>query len=810
MTTIIEPVSGTEVVGTTTAARSARLKVQMPGRVVAEQWPETETDREQAWARLTSDPFVLDVSDKQSDRRIGLALVLDWLCDHPGHTWQERWVATGIEQEGASWRLSIRRWLGKEDSRYRREMLCRAVPTVISADLVRPPLAWMMSSKMRRSLVADVSRSFSDDGFARLEQFCAADPMVSTAAASRCFYRAALIVAAKGGTISDVTPGDVLELLDIEADLLGNGIGATRLFYRAMHMLGNFGGDAPQTLRELRSPGQRSPAELIDHYAIKCRPIRDLLVDYLRERQPVLDYGSLMQLAWMLGKLFWADLEEHNPGIDSLRLSADVADAWKHRLRSVRTTKAGAAGAKSTGVRLGYQECLTPIRSFYLDLAQWALEDPARWGPWVAPCPIRSGEIDRRKDKLRRKSRMDARTRARLPVLPALVRCVDISRREAAELLQAALAAQPGETFTAAGQTLIRSHTRESTPGKAWAHDPETGTRRDLNREESQAFWAFAVVEVLRATGVRIEELTELSHHSLIQYRLPNTGELVPLLQIAPSKTDAERLLLVSPELADVLSEVISRIRGSSGAVPLVSGFDVHERMWLPPAPLLFQRYVGSENQAIGPPAIRGMLTKALAATGLIDHTTGEPLRFTPHDFRRMFITDAVLNGLPPHIAQIIAGHRDINVTMGYKAVYPHEAIEAHHGFLARRRSLRPSEEYRVPTDEEWAEFLGHFERRTVSTGTCGRAFGSACIHEHACVRCSMLWPDPSQRQRLADIRDNLRARIAEAEREGWLGEVEGLQISLLGADDKLSQIDRRTPVNTNVALGMPTMAKGI
>ena len=101
-----------------------------------------------------------------------------------------------------------------------------------------------------------------------------------------------------------------------------------------------------------------------------------------------------------------------------------------------------------------------------------------------------------------------------------------------------------------------------------------------------------------------------------------------------------------------------------------------------------------------------------------------------------MFITDAILNGLPPHIAQVIAGHRDINVTMGYKAVYPEEAIQAHLAFLARRRALRPSEEYRVPTDEEWEEFLGHFERRKVSIGTCGRAFGTPCIHEHACLRC--------------------------------------------------------------------------
>src|SRR6266581_4080405 len=160
----------------------------------------------------------------------------------------------------------------------------------------------------------------------------------------------------------------------------------------------------------------------------------------------------------------------------------------------------------------------------------------------------------------------------------------------------------------------------------------------------------------------------------------------------------------------------------------------------------------------------------------------------------------------PPHIAQIIAGHQDINVTLGYKAVYPDEAIQAHLAFLARRRSLRPSDEYRVPTDEEWTEFLGHFERRKVSIGTCARAFSTPCIHEHACVRCSMLWPDPTQRPRLIEIRDNLKARIAEAEREAWLGEIEGLKVSLTGAEDKLTQIDQRPHRATTVHLGFPIL----
>jgi hypothetical protein len=142
---------------------------------------------------------------------------------------------------------------------------------------------------------------------------------------------------------------------------------------------------------------------------------------------------------------------------------------------------------------------------------------------------------------------------------------------------------------------------------------------------------------------------------------------------------------------------------------------------------------------------------------------------------------------------------------MGYKAIYPAEAIEAHRAFITRRRQARPSEEYRTPAEEEWDQFLAHFEKRKLSIGICARAFGTPCIHEHACVRCSLLRPDPAQRDRLEEIRASPRDRIAEAEREGWLGEAEGLKVSLAGADDKLTQIDAAPPRQTaTVQLGMP------
>ena len=131
---------------------------------------------------------------------------------------------------------------------------------------------------------------------------------------------------------------------------------------------------------------------------------------------------------------------------------------------------------------------------------------------------------------------MDQRTRQRLPVLPALVSWVTAERARTAELLAATERIQPGDLFTTASQTLRRAVMKTKTTGRIRAEYPDSGRRRNLTFEEHRGFWTWAMVKVLRHTGVRIEELTELSHHSLIQYRLPDTSELIPLLQITPSR----------------------------------------------------------------------------------------------------------------------------------------------------------------------------------------------------------------------------------------------------------------------------------
>ncbi|MEV6932506.1 tyrosine-type recombinase/integrase [Dactylosporangium sp. NPDC051485] len=745
----------------------------------------------------------LKAADASSfDRRRGARKLLAWLASFPGQTWQQRWLASGAEDLGRGWLEHAVGWLNVHwptgVSAHGKELLL-GNPIVAGSGVIRPGYGWLL--RQNTPAVLHAARQCMDpDGFAQVDAYCAANSAITTAMRQWVLRRLTWIVIAKAGTVADITVGDFLELHQAER-AIRNDAPAAALTYQVLRHLEVFPAAAPASLRAAFTPGPRSVAELIDQYQLACQPVRDLLIDYISERCQGMDYSTRRQLVIVLGKLFWADLEDHHPGIDTLHLPPELAAAWKQRLDHVRSKKDG----RIIRERHGKADVLITVRSLYLDLAQWAIEEPSRWGPWVAPCPISAAETNTRKRDAHRKARIDQRTRERLPVLPALVRTAEQRMHAAKRTLDAALATTPGATLTIDGQTFRRPNRKKTSSGvRVWADDA-SGKRRDLAADEEYAFWAWAAIEVLRHTGIRIEELLELTHHSFVTYKLPTTGEIVPLLQIAPSKLDKERLLLVTPELGEVLTAIIYRVRAGAPALPLVSAYHTADQVWSPPMPFLFQRPHGHEQRAIPYITIRTMLDATLAATGLTD-AAEQPLRFVPHDFRRIFITDAIMHGLPPHIAQVLVGHADINTTIGYKAAYPTEAINTYRGFLARRRQARPSEEYRDITPEEWDEFLGHFAKRKVSIGDCGREYGTGCQHEHACIRCPLLRPDPAQKTRLQDIRSNLLERIDEARNHGWLGEVEGLQATLAAADQKLAAMDVLANRQRVINLGMPDL----
>ena len=324
---------------------------------------------------------------------------------------------------------------------------------------------------------------------------------------------------------------------------------------------------------------------------------------------------------------------------------------------------------------------------------------------------------------------------------------------------------------------------------------------------EDTAFWEFAVVEVLRHAGIRIEELLELTHLSIRQYQRPN-GEVIALLVIAPSKTDRERVIPMSAELFAVIAAIIRRHAARGGAIPLIQRYDGHERRMSDPMPFLFQRGTGAVPRVISSATVLVMLRRRCAELAE-QHPAFQGACFTPHDFRRLLATDLVNNGLPIHIGAALLGHLSLQTTRGYVAVFNEDVVRHYQEFINRRRQTRSADEYKSATDAEWSEFEEHFDRRKVELGGCARPYGSACQHEHACLRCPMLTINPKMIPRLDEIEGDLLARRARAEHEAWLGEVEGIDLTLTFLRQKREETQRLAASHPSTSASPPSSPAG-
>lgn len=659
----------------------------------------------------------------------GATAILNWLGTCPGEGWQERWIASGADN-GTGWIDT----LAPEDPRsapHKRQEHLAGLACLLMCRVVLPSYDFLAAYRPTH-LLRRVRKLMRPDVFARLEA-AAAERGLTSRNCDNALGVIAKIVLRTGKDVDELTAEDVLELFTWSVHGQHRQIPGMHMAWELLAQNGVTWTDL--TLRAALHRGQRSTADLVDDYGIRCRPIRDVLVRYLDERRPAMDYNSLLGLVGDLAGKFWSDIEKHHPAIGSLHLPDDVALAWKERLRILT------AADGTHRPRKNVHATLMRVRSFYLDVQQWALEDPS-WVPWAVPSPVRKNDtLGYLKARRKTVAAMHQRIRERLPHLPALADAAERCRAETGALLDAARECEPGEMFDHAGAHYRRAGATTATTGPATRQRANswvtvkclnTGDTINLTRREDEAFWAWAIIETLRLSGVRLEELLELTHLALVSYQLPDTGEIVPLLQIVPSKGNEERLLLVSPELASVLATIITRLRSQNGGtVPLVARYDPHERLTGPRLPHLLQRACGARREVISVKTVYRLINTALAAAGLRD-AAGQPLIYQPHDFRRCFTTEAVTGGLPVHIAARLLGHKSLATTETYMAVFPEDLVRAYRTFLDTRRTTRPAEEYREPTEEEWKQFQQHFQLRKVALGTCGRPYGSPCQHEHA------------------------------------------------------------------------------
>lgn len=386
-----------------------------------------------------------------------IAQVLDWLAGFEGATWEDRWVASGADQAPRSWARNL-----AQAGRFTRVYYATgAVQDLICLRVLRPSYHYLLNSPST-TLCRDFTRLNDPEGFERIRSLRAYRDQVPRlqADAEACAVR---VMIRTGKPLMALSGDDLLAYADL---VRASGRNRRELAWELLAKLGPLAGE-PTTLRAAwtarGNSRQHSTAALVDRYGIPAGPIRDLLVDYLGELRPALDYSSLEGRAYILARLFWRTVLEVSPGQAILRLDREVVTAWREQL------------AVTTGglPRTDVYSVLFTVRAFYRDLQQWALEDPVRWGVWAAPSPVRESDLRPfRKAQRQVRARMQQRTRVLTGLLPAFT-ATALNRRDwAARLLAAATAAGHGEEFTIEG-TVYRRHSpapkdRRATRSNIW------------------------------------------------------------------------------------------------------------------------------------------------------------------------------------------------------------------------------------------------------------------------------------------------------------------------------------------------------
>ncbi|MHC6624907.1 tyrosine-type recombinase/integrase [Streptomyces globosus] len=736
-------------------------------------------------------------------RRRGLRLLFEHLETLPGADWQAKWENSPFDGDKA---LPVNT-LVVSGSTQDRQAVTSAAKLAFCARVIRPSVGGFRANRF-----GDYPESF---GLAShdpaLEAFYAAVDARSNLGLShriRVKFDIACALTTQGIGLEHLTPEALLHY-SLECRRLGVTHGASkdqscfaaRGAWEILHSTGHFPPGTPATLRKFIYTGQLTPEQLVDRYPLRNQGIRRLIIDYLLRRQADTDYVTRDGLARILAGTFWSKIEQIHPDQASLALGQDVWDQWRAHVAFWERDRAKE--------RKNTESILLAIRGFYLDLQSWAVEEPERWVPWVAPCPVRPEDLkgfSKRRREINR--RMADRTRQRQPLLPGLVKHVEERHERFCGLLEAARQVGLGESFEHGGRRYRRSDSTKDqrrfkieTEPPVRIHDEDTGELINVTFAEDSAFWEWAAIEVLRHSGIRIEELSELTHLSVRQYERPN-GEVIALLVITPSKNDRERVIPMSADLFHAIAQIIRRHHRGGQTIPLVSRYDGHEKTWSDPMPFLFQRQVGSIRSVLATGTMLNMLRRTCKAIGETNRAFAG-LAFTPHDFRRLFATEIVNGGLPIHIGAALLGHLNLQTTQGYVAVFNEDVVAHYQRFLNNRRALRPAAEYGEVTEQEWAEFQEHFEKRKVELGSCARPYGTPCRHEHACIRCPVLQVNPKMVARLDELEKDLLLRRQRAQAESWLGEIDGIDQTLVflrGKRAEALRLTRRTPVD----LGLP------
>ncbi len=228
------------------------VALRFPPRPAEDHWAATACARADILARLEQPPLrPADVRQHRARIR-GARQTLQWLETFPGTTWQQRWNASPAStRPGNDWARLAPGWIGTAAGPSQRQALSGGLLSLICADVVRPAFPWLLSraSANMTSVRIGLVPARDPEAFAQLEV------MIESATWPSKVGRDALhslvkIVAAKGGSLADITVGDAVEYLAALKGANAKARGNT-LFYAWLRELGTLPAEAPSSLRYL-------------------------------------------------------------------------------------------------------------------------------------------------------------------------------------------------------------------------------------------------------------------------------------------------------------------------------------------------------------------------------------------------------------------------------------------------------------------------------------------------------------------------------------------------------------------------------
>jgi integrase len=288
--------------------------------------------------------------------------------------------------------------------------------------------------------------------------------------------------------------------------------------------------------------------------------------------------------------------------------------------------------------------------------------------------------------------------------------------------------------------------------------------------------FARSALTLLRRAGLRLGECLDLELDAVVDYGATGNWLRVPL-----GKLGTDRMVPLDGPTVAVL-DAWAEGRGHQRPQP-------HPKTGRPTDFLFAER-----GRRLGPWRIRSGLRAAVFAAGLTG-PGGGPLRVTPHQLRHTYATELANAGMSLQGLMALLGHVTPEMTLRYATLASPTLRAGYDAAIGKvRRELLPVAAVSrpvVPPKVEW--IASEYLKTRVATGTCSRHLAAgACPYANVCETCENFVPDPGSipalRAQLADITE-LRA---DAERRGWMSEVERhgrvierLEDHLVGLEDE-------------------------